>query len=392
MYPRLNHFFYDVFGWKVNLPIQSYGFFVALAFLIAGYLLYLELKRKENTGLLRPQKKKVIKGEGPKAGSLITTFLIMFVIGFKLAGLIMDYPAFADNPQDYIFSLEGNLIGGIIIGLGSGLYQYYLKRRSKLPEPVEETELVHPYQLTGNMVLLAAVAGIIGAKIFHQLENWNEFIADPWEALFSFSGLTFYGGLIVAAFVLVYYAEKNDISWKRLADSVAPSLMIAYGIGRIGCHVSGDGDWGIVNTAAKPGWLSWLPDWLWSYDYPHNVLQRGVEISGCDPAVWGSYCNKLAQPVFPTPIYETVVSLLFFAFLWSLRKKLKAPGMLFAIYLILNGVERFFIEKIRVNTEYLIFGARITQAEIISTVLIILGILGIWYFNKTHKRRNLQKT
>jgi hypothetical protein len=77
--------------------------------------------------------------------------------------------------------------------------------------------------------------------------------------------------LIVAGIAVAIYARRKKIPFLHLADATAPGLILAYGIGRIGCHVSGDGDWGIVNTAEKPGWLSWLPDWAWSYDYPNNV-------------------------------------------------------------------------------------------------------------------------
>ena len=146
--------------------------------------------------------------------------------------------------------------------------------------------------------------------------------------------------------------------------------MFSYAFGRVGCQVAGDGDWGIVNTSPKP--FSWLPDWMWAYDYAHNVNREGVPIPGCD---WGDYCAHLPMKVFPTPFYEIVVCLLLFWLLWSIRKKVKLTGRMFAIYLILNGIERFFIEKIRVNTRYDIFGFHPTQAELISSLLVVCGVL-----------------
>jgi prolipoprotein diacylglyceryltransferase len=126
--------------------------------------------------------------------------------------------------------------------------------------------------------------------------------------------------------------------------------------------VSGDGDWGIVNTAPKPGWLSWAPDWLWAYDYPNNVLGR-----------------VLTEPVFPTPIYETTMAVMIFGLLWFLRKRLPYWGQLFGIYLVLNGLERFFIEKIRVNnTVATLGGMEITQAEIISSLMFIAGLVFLY--------------
>jgi phosphatidylglycerol---prolipoprotein diacylglyceryl transferase len=142
-----------------------------------------------------------------------------------------------------------------------------------------------------------------------------------------------------------------------------------------------------VNTAMKPDWLSWLPDWAWAYDYPHNVLKQGIHIDGCT----GEYCYKLAESVFPTPLYETTLSILVFVFLWSIRKKINIPGMLFSIYLIFNGLERFFIEKIRVNTKYHIGGMEITQAEIISTFLVILGIIGIIFTFKIYRTKKRKR-
>ena len=94
----------------------------------------------------------------------------------------------------------------------------------------------------------------------------------------------------------------------------------------------------------------------------------------------------LANPVWPTPFYESIMCIVLFFVLWSMRKKIKTPGVLFSIYLIFNGIERFFIEKIRVNTEYPILGG-ITQAEIISTILFLLGIAGVFYFKKLEQKK-----
>ena len=220
------------------------------------------------------------------------------------------------------------------------------------------------------MLGIAAVAGILGAKIFHNLENIDDFIADPIGQLLSFSGLTFYGGLICGAIAVIYYAKKYGIHYKIISDAAAPGLMLAYGIGRMGCHFSGDGDWGITNLTPKPEWLSFLPDWAWAYTYPHNVINAGVPIEGCV----GPYCNELLHPVFPTPIYEIIMALGLFALLWYLRKRINIAGMLFGIYMVVNGLERFFIEKIRVNTKYILFGQEITQAELISLAMIISGL------------------
>ncbi len=119
---------------------------------------------------------------------------------------------------------------------------------------------------------------MLGAKLFDICENWSDFLRNPSAYLLSPAGLTFYGGLICATIAIVIYARKHKISLRHLADSVAPALMIAYAIGRIGCQVAGDGDWGIVNTRPNP--IGFLPDWMWSFTFPHNVNEAGVPITG----------------------------------------------------------------------------------------------------------------
>jgi len=250
-----------------------------------------------------------------------------------------------------------------------------------LPKPEWVTQILHPYQHVPNMTLIAAIAGILGAKIFHNLENLDEFMRDPMGSLFSFSGLTMYGGLIVAGISVIYYARKNGIITSHLIDACAPSLMLAYGTGRLGCQMAGDGDWGIENLSEKPSWFI-LPDWAWAYSYPNNVNNVGVPIPDCE----GKFCSVLENPVFPTPLWEAIICIALFFVLWSIRKKITIPGVMFSVYLILNGVERFLIEKIRINEPYTIFGMQITQAEIIATLLVILGIAGIFYFRKIQKK------
>jgi prolipoprotein diacylglyceryltransferase len=115
------------------------------------------------------------------------------------------------------------------------------------------------------------------------------------------------------------------------------------------------------------------------------VNEQGQPIFGC----LGKYCNELRVPVYPTPLYEVVMCLLLFAVIWFFRKKFKVPGTLFAFYLMLNGLERFFIEKIRVNIKLNLFGLQVTQAEIISAGLFFAGLI-LWIVLK--KRNGLQKS
>lgn len=228
------------------------------------------------------------------------------------------------------------------------------------------TREASPSVLVGTLTIMAAVGGIVGAKIFHILENLDQFFFDPTAMIFSTGGLTFYGGLIVAGGSIVWYLRKKDLSVPAFADAVAPGLMLAYGIGRIGCHLAGDGDWGIAaNLALKP---DWLPTWLWAETYPNAII------------------GPPEQPVYPTSIYEAVAAALLFGILWAVRKHPFKNGWLFSLYLVFNGIERFFIEQIRVNNVLDFVFFRATQAEVISVLTFLVGVIGLVL---TTKRRTV---
>ncbi len=384
MYPTLTDFFKDVFGVNIPLPIQTYGFFVAMAFLTGIFFLSREFKRKEKEGLLSQVTKRVKIGEPASFSALLWSAIAGFLIGFKGLEAILHYSDFVANPQDFVLSLRGNFVGGILLAALSIYWTWREKNKQKLDKPKWVDKTVYPHELAGNILVVAAIFGLLGAKIFHNLENIDEFMADPVRALFSFSGLTFLGGLIVGVAAVLYYLSKNNIPSLYGLDAAAPGLALAYGVGRIGCQVSGDGCWGINNPNPKPEWMSFLPDWMWSYNYPNNVIDAGTKMSDCS----FSHCHVLDVPVFPTPFYETMMMLVIFVFLWSIRKKVKMPGVMFASFIALAGVERFLIEQIRINNEYHIFGFGITQAEIISTLMIVLGVAAVILFHKKGDKIN----
>jgi prolipoprotein diacylglyceryltransferase len=428
MYPNLYYVFKDLFGlenWTALRFVNSFGFFVALAFLAAAYVLTQELRRRERMGLMQYTEMKIMVGRKATMTELLMNFILGFLLGYKIIGLFLADSSVTDDPRDFIFSAQGHLPAGLLLGGVFLFVKWWEKNKQKLAKPEDRMIRIWPHDRVGDLVILAALFGFLGAKIFHNLENWNEFWKNPIDALLSFSGLTFYGGLICATVAIIWYAKKHKIAVRQLADSIAPALMLAYAIGRIGCQVSGDGDWGILNSAyisTPEGNVvasdsatfnralanntnsaiymeqssytsvdqihhkyvkgpSWVPKWMIAFNFPRNVINEGVPIKGCT----GQYCRQLPLPVFPTAFYETIMCLILTGVLFFLRSRLTAPGVIFAIYLFLNGLERFFIEKIRVNTEYDIFGFHPTQAELISAFLMITGIILFILCNRRKK-------
>jgi prolipoprotein diacylglyceryl transferase len=374
MYPNLYYAFRDLFhvDWQPLRFINSFGFFVAISFILAAVILSAELRRKSKEGLLQPTEIQVMVGRPASFLDLFLNFLLGFVLGYKILALFIMNKSVTDDPQAFIFSDRGSWPAGILLGLLFAGLKWWEKKKQVLEKPEMRKIRIWPQDRVGEITILALVFGLIGAKVFDAFENWDDFIKDP-SMLFSAEGLTFYGGLICAALAIWWYARKHKIGFWHLNDAAAPALMLAYSVGRIGCQVAGDGDWGIVNS--KPNPFGWLPNWMWSYTYPNNVARQGDLIPGCSD----KFCFELPEPVYPTPLYETTICFILFLVLWAFRKQLKIPGTLFALYLILNGVERFFIEKIRVNTKMHVLGFQFTQAELISSLLVISGVV-LWIY------------
>jgi phosphatidylglycerol:prolipoprotein diacylglycerol transferase len=232
------------------------------------------------------------------------------------------------------------------------------QRRVKAKDGASATQDVPAYELLTGLTLVMVFAGLIGARVFHLLEYWDEFVGDPMGMIFTRSGFTIFGGLVFGLLAGAVYARRHRMPLPQLGDAIAPAMMMGYAIGRIGCQLSGDGDWGITaDVALKP---SWVPLWLWAQTYEGNVAGVLIEPPG----------------VYPTPIYETVMALAAFAILWALRKHPWRAGWLFSLFLLLTGIERLLVEQIRVNATFEFLGVQLTQAELIAAAMLLAGLVG----------------
>ena len=395
MYPNLYFAFQDLLGldWPFLKLVNSFGFFVAMAFISASFILKSEFIRLTKSGAFSPNTSQNIIGKPASPLEILSQAFIGFIFGWKFLYLAIHAGTLFNGstlPQAHLFSSEGSVFMGLALAVLLGGWRWYEGRKNALPSPKTETIEMPPYEHIGGILTVAAVGGILGAKLFHLIEYPDQFIAFFQEpSLNAFiGGLTIYGGLIVGGLSVYLYSRHYGLKFLNVADASSPALMLGYGIGRIGCQVSGDGDWGIPNTHPQPNWLSWLPEWTWSYHFPNNVNGVGRFISESDPwAIYPGYGTCLGTGVYPTSLYETTMAVILFAILWKLRTRFSTAGLLFATYLMLNGIERFFIEKIRVNTTFDFIGITMTQAELIA-VLIFIGGATLFYFLKRSRSNN----
>ena len=383
MYPDLSYLLHDLFGVARDSAIgivKTFGLLLLLAFIVAARLLRWELQRRERLGQLRPVKTLQVPGLTVTPLDYLVNGLTGFVLGFKVPYIIVNFEAFRRSASDVLLSGQGYFLTGVLGAvLYAGYYYNIARKQTATPDPVPVD--VYPSDRVGPITMRAAIGGLLGAKFFAVIEYWDAFLADPIAQLFSGSGLAIYGGLIGGAVAVLLYLRKHQIPALPVMDAVAPALIVAYGVGRIGCQLAGDGDWGTAITAIPDGWF--LPDWLYGYDYPNNVNNAGVPIPGCTDI----YCSVLPELHYPTPVYETLMAFAIGAILWALRKRLTVfPGLLFCIYLFFNGVERFFIEFVRLNDQYDVLGVQLTQAQIIAVGFMVGGAAGAGWVWKRGRR------
>lgn len=198
-------------------------------------------------------------------------------------------------------------------------------------------------KLGSSVVFWAVVGGLAGARLWIIVDAWSEFVASPWTMLVANGGFVWYGGLVGGTVAASLVFLRHAVPWFRGADCVAPGLALGQAIGRVGCQLAGDGDWGRETT---------LP---WGMAYPHAVV-------GWDKAP--------GVVVHPTPVYESIAYLLVFAFLWRRRRDATPDGTVFAWYLALACSARFLVEFVRINPPVVL---GLSQAQIMSLALVALG-------------------
>jgi phosphatidylglycerol:prolipoprotein diacylglycerol transferase len=249
---------------------------------------------------------------------------------------------------------------GIGFLLGSYILSLELKRKKLDPN------------MASTITILAVVFGISGAKILYLFENWSLFVTNPFGMTFSAGGLTWYGGFFLALLAVYVYVRIKRVPVLKILDGLGVALILAYGVARLGCHFSGDGDYGFPTD---------LP---WGTNYSHGTYPPSSAFR-IFPEVTTKYPGGIVPdttPCHPTPVYEMLLGVIGFAVVWRLRKKNLPDGMIWTIYLMLAGTFRFGVEFLRLNPR-LLFG--LSEAQLFSIVLFIVGLAWVLFLWRRFK-------
>jgi phosphatidylglycerol---prolipoprotein diacylglyceryl transferase len=264
------------------------------------------------------------------------------------------------------------LMLGIAFILGNALMARDFKRRGWNPS------------IAGTITIIAVVSGLLGAKALHLIENWDEFLRRPSEAL-SPGGLTWYGGFLLGLICVIWYVRRKGLPLQQFLDILGVALVLSYGVGRIGCHLSGDGDygaptrlpWGTIYAQgiAKPTYA--LAEYFlehpderaaWNYD-SLRVIPAGIDRMGHAMSRFDE-----VTPLHPAPIYEFLLGIIGYGILLALRKRPRPDGAIFMIYLMIAALFRFLVEFLRLNPR---LALGLSEAQLFSVLLFVAGAVGL---------------
>ena len=243
------------------------------------------------------------------------------------------YPGGEMRPEIHVPGLSIKTFG-VMFALGFIAAGAVLGRRFQ--------ELGKPVDWAYEMIFAALVGGLVGSRVYYLVQHRNDLHGGLLSNVFSGTGLVWYGGALGGMLAVFLWAYRRQFLGLVLLDLAAPALALGYAIGRIGCQVSGDGDYGKASD---------LP---WAMPYPHGTVPTDIS-------------------VHPTPIYETLAMGLVAWLLWRWRDSFR-PGLLFAAYLVLSGIERLLVEFIRRNSDVAL---GLTAPQLESVALIVLGALWV---------------
>ena len=321
--------------------IYGYGLMLAVGFIIANALLTGELRRKSmNVDVTIPFLQ-------------ISRLLYLVVVGLFLLSYALQYSL--SHLLDYLTSsLLHTAIAVAVLAIGWYLFGTMITKQAPKGKG---------FDLASAITFIALVGGVLGSKLLFLLENVRDVAAEPFTLAFSPSGLTFFGGLILVTALLYWISKKAEVPFLAMADATAPGLLLAYGIGRIGCHLAGDGDYGFPTT---------LP---WGTDYSKGTYPPSIAFKDF-PDITSKFPGGVVPDTtlcHPTPMYEFLLCGALFLILWRFRKTLNPDGKIFMLYLMFAGAERFSIEFIRVNPRALL---GFSEAQLIAIVMLLIGAYG----------------
>lgn len=323
--------------------IYGYGLMLALGFIVANALLTSELRRKSmNVDVSIPFLQ-------------ISRLLYLVIAGLFFLTYALQY-SFGNLLEFTVSSPLHIFVTAAGLGLGWFLLSPLVAKRP----PKEKS-----FDLATAITFIALVGGVLGSKLLFLFENSKDFVSEPFGLAFSPSGLTFFGGLILVTVLLYWICRKAGIPFLGMADATAPGLLLAYGIGRIGCHLAGDGDYGYPTT---------LP---WGTDYSKGTYPPSFAFKDF-PEITSKFPGGVVPDTtlcHPTPMYEFLLCGILFLLLWRFRQTLKPDGKIFMLYLMFAGAERFSVEFIRVNPRVLL---GLSEAQLIALALLFIGVYG-WF-------------